>query len=308
MDNSTRWNSTFLSLQRAVRLRRRIELFCFEYKNDIKNDTLSDAEWLYLNDIIAGLQPFHEVTLFLEGLAQHGSFGAIWEALPALGVLLQKMETGLRETTATRSARDPLAIAYQNAWEKLQKYYELTDNAHPIFAAAILLHPSHRKHYFDHHWTGEEEQWKELMITNVKKVWEQEYKPHVPTQAQQQQVAHRQPSIVEQYLCQAQMPQAVSDEFDSYISGIQTNFGTRHDCIPWLRSRANLWPGITQHALDLLSIPAMSAELERVISSAKLTTTPLRNALSDQTMEVLELLRYWYTRNIITQPRGRRQQ
>ena len=132
-----------MSLQRAVRLRRRIELFCFEYKHDIKNDTLTDAEWLYLNDVIAGLQPFHEVTLFLEGLAQHASFGAIWEALPALGVLLQKMETGLNETTAARGARDPLAVAYQNAWEKLQKYYELTDDAHPIFAAAILLHPSH---------------------------------------------------------------------------------------------------------------------------------------------------------------------
>ena len=303
MDNSTRWNSTFLSLQRAVRLRRRIELFCFEYKNDIKTDTLSDAEWLYLNDVITGLQPFHEVTLFLEGLAQHASFGAIWEALPALGVLLQKMETGLNEITAARGARDPLAVAYQNAWEKLQKYYELTDDAHPIFAAAILLHPSHRKHYFDHHWTGDEKQWTELMIANVKKVW-----PLAPIQAQQQQVEQRQPSIIEQYLRQAQMPQVVGDEFDSYINGVQTNFGTPHDCIPWLRSRANLFPGITQHALDLLSIPAMSAELERVFSSAKLTTTPLRNALSDKTMEVLELLKYWYTRNIISQPRGRRQE
>ena len=63
-----------------------------------------NAEWLYLNDVIAGLQPFHEVTLFLEGLAQHASFGAIWEALPALEVLLQKMETGLNETMAARGA------------------------------------------------------------------------------------------------------------------------------------------------------------------------------------------------------------
>ncbi len=308
MDNSTRWNSTYLSLQRAIKLRRRIELFCFDYKNDLKKDTLIDAEWLYLNDIIIGLQPFHEVTLFLESLAHNAAFGAIWEALPALGVLLQKMEIGVRETTAIRGARDPLTVAYQNAWEKLQKYYELTDNAHPIFAAAILLHPSHRKHYFDHHWTGEEEQWKELMIANVKKVWEEEYKPHLSTQAQQQQIA-RQPSIVEQYLRQAQMPRIDHDEFDSYISGIRTDFGaSSHDCIPWLRSRQNLYPGITQYALDLLSIPAMSAELERVFSSAKLTATPLRNGLSDKTMEVLELLRYWYTRNVISQPRGNRQE
>ena len=90
--------------------------------------------------------------------------------MPALEVLLQKMETELNETTIARGAQDSLAVAYQNAWEKLQKYYELTDDAHPIFAAAILLHPSHRKYYFDHHWTDDEEQWKELMIANIKKV------------------------------------------------------------------------------------------------------------------------------------------
>ena len=103
------------------------------------------------------------------------------------------------------------------------------------------------------------------------------------------------------------MLQIVSDEFDSYINSVQTNFGILHDCIPWLRSRANLFSSITQYVLNLLSISAMSAELKRVFSSAKLTTTPLQNNLSDKTMEVLELLWYWYTRNIISQPRRRRQ-
>ena len=36
--------------------------------------------------ILKGLQPFHEVTLILEGLAKHAHFGAIWDASPALGV------------------------------------------------------------------------------------------------------------------------------------------------------------------------------------------------------------------------------
>jgi hypothetical protein len=291
-----------------VKLRRRIELFCFEYKSDLKHDTLNEAEWRHIDEIINGLQPFHEVTLVLEGLAEHARFGAIWEALPALGVLLEKMEQGMNETIGARNARDPLAVAYQNAWEKLRKYYALTDDAHSIYAAAILLHPSYRKQYFNHHWTGEEAQWQDVMIQNIKKIWEDEYKPHLPVEEQEKQVQRRQPSIVELYLRQAQMPQVIDDEFDSYINGPSTIFATPHDCIPWLRSQSNPWPGVTQHALDLLSIPAMSAELERVFSQAKLNATPLRNALSDQTMEILELMGYWYTRNIITQPRAKRQQ
>ena len=114
---------------------------------------------------------------------------------------MERMEVGLRETTAARNARDPLAVAYQNAWEKLQKYYGLTDDAHGIYAAAILLHPSYRRQYFDYHWTGDEEQWKDTMIKNVKKVWEDEYKPLLtPTTEQPEQ---RVASMVELYLRQA---------------------------------------------------------------------------------------------------------
>ena len=55
---------------------------------------------------------------------------------------------------------------------------------------------------------------------------------------------------------------------------------------------------------DLLSIPAMSSELERVFSQAKLTAFLSRNALSDHVMEILELIRYWYKNNVVSQPRG----
>ena len=166
-----------------------------------------------------GLQPFYEVTLVLEGLAQNAHFGAIWEALPTLGVLLERMEQGLNQTIADRNPRDPLAIAYQNAWEKLLKYYGLTDKAHSIYAAAILLHPSHRKQYFDYHWTSEEAVWKDKMIANVKKIWEDDYKPLLPPldeTSQRQQPLQRVASIVELFARQTQILYGDGDEFDNY--------------------------------------------------------------------------------------------
>jgi hypothetical protein len=54
----------------------------------------------------------------------------------------------------------------------------------------------------------------------------------------------------------------------------------------------------------ILSIPAMLTELERVFSQAKLTITPTGNKLSAETIEMLELLRYWWVNNIISQQRG----
>ena len=87
----------------------------------------------------------------------------------------------------------------------------------------------------------------------------------------------------------------------------QSSSRNADDVIPWLLRAENTWPAMKQQALDLLSIPAMSAELERVFSQAKLTITPTRNRLSEQTIEMLELLRYWWVNNIVAQQRGNSQ-
>ncbi|ODQ76865.1 hypothetical protein LIPSTDRAFT_67870 [Lipomyces starkeyi NRRL Y-11557] len=46
-------------------------------------------------------------------------------------------------------------------------------------------------------------------------------------------------------------------------------------------------------ALDVLSIPAMSAEPERLFSSAKITITDRRNRLGIETIEAIECLKSW---------------
>src|ERR1700754_4242823 len=92
LDNSTRWNSTYLSLQRALTVRRRIENFCFEYREELDKDILQSTEWDHLQEIVNGLHSFYEVTLRLEGQATNGHHGAIWEALPAISVLLEQIE------------------------------------------------------------------------------------------------------------------------------------------------------------------------------------------------------------------------
>jgi hypothetical protein len=51
--------------------------------------------------------------------------------------------------------------------------------------------------------------------------------------------------------------------------------------------------------LDLLSIPAMSAEIERVFSSTKRLVTPDRNRLNVDTIEELQLLKYWLDHGLI---------
>ena len=72
------------------------------------------------------------------------------------------------------------------------------------------------------------------------------------------------------------------------------------DPIAWWISKASSLPSISQMALDILSIPAMAADCERVFSLAKLTITSQQHSMSSDTAEQAECLKNWLRRGSIT--------
>lgn len=216
------------------------------------------------------------------------------------------MEQGREREVEGRRARSVLAVAFNNAWDKLTKYYKLTDDSHAVYAAAVLLHPMYRKRYFDDNWdTDDLIAWKPQTIQNIKSIWEKEYKgndtielgPVIGSKHKE-----REPDILDRYL-RTPRTEIPCDCFDSYINGSITELGEDANAVAWWNNPANPWKDLRKLAFDLLSIPAVSAEVERVFSSAKRLITPDRNRLNDETIEYLELLRYWWRNNIITQRR-----
>lgn len=62
----------------------------------------------------------------------------------------------------------------------------------------------------------------------------------------------------------------------------------------WLEpTRRKTFPNLSIMALDVLSIPAMSAEPERLFSGAKITITDRRNRLGIESIEAIECLKSW---------------
>jgi hypothetical protein len=57
-DNVTRWNSTYVSIHRALKLKPRIVAFTLENIKDIEQDILSDDDWEELKHIKRILAPF----------------------------------------------------------------------------------------------------------------------------------------------------------------------------------------------------------------------------------------------------------
>ena len=71
--------------------------------------------------------------------------------------------------------------------------------------------------------------------------------------------------------------------------------------IQWWDDEKSDFPTLHLWAFDTLAIPAMSAECERVFSSAKKLITPERNRMHEQIIEVSEYLKNWWDHGLIKQ-------
>lgn len=64
--------------------------------------------------------------------------------------------------------------------------------------------------------------------------------------------------------------------------------------VVWWESYGIIGEPISQMAWDMIAIPAMSSECERVFSSAGRLITPVRNRLKEDVIEASECLSAWY--------------
>jgi hypothetical protein len=84
------------------------------------------------------------------------------------------------------------------------------------------------------------------------------------------------------------------DPFNAYITGDPTTFdeNDKDAVFPWWRTSGPV--ALRRRAFDLLSISAMSSEVERIFSQTRRLISADRNKLYPETIEQLQLLKYWY--------------
>ena len=210
---------------------------------------------------------------------------------------MEYCETKMNELTDDH----PLQNAFQNAWEKLQKYNDLTDEAHKIYAAAVLLNPCLRKRYFIDRWTDDAAAYIAPMMTKNRNIWETKYRQIQPEEPQEPSEDFR--SYLDLFIARIQhQPTTVvqeEDEFDRYIDGPQKK------AVRWKDQNLFQWwmeypsPSLRQWAFDILSIPAMSTEIERVFSSSKRTISIDRNSLSNESFEAIQCMKHWLDNKLV---------
>lgn len=99
LNNETRWNSTYLMIQRAVTKQGQIQTFLAKNQEDpdhnkriAEEDVLTFEDWRLLVELQEILTPLYWQTLRTQGWAEKGSHGTLWEVIGGVEYLLEKME------------------------------------------------------------------------------------------------------------------------------------------------------------------------------------------------------------------------
>ena len=284
-DNATRWNSWFMMLQMAWALRDVIDEFITLHGTvDLEKDRLTDMEW----------HTIHVIKDFLEKLSMSTKACESHESTLDLTLPSTDYILALFERMKTEYKDDPtFASMFNSGWAKMDKYYKLSDKT-PAYVAAMVLHPSRKWRWIEKHWKAE---WIPGAKAKMKEFWETKYKPTddviTASTSQGSTASAKPPNDFLQWLKDDDDDDVMGDEYTRYCKLPQVP-GIKQGYTWWLEpTQQKNFPYLSKMALDILSIPAMSADPERLFSGAKITISDRRNRLGIYTVEALECLKSW---------------
>ncbi|KAM3497415.1 hypothetical protein MY10362_009233 [Beauveria mimosiformis] len=290
LDNSTRWNSWHVMLQVAIEKCSEIDAYSKQYFEDLQKDYLTPQDWERLRTVLEFLKPFHRATKAMEG-----DTATIDRVLFMMDILVQHFRTSLEKYES-----DPFfGPRILRSWCAFDKYYLKTDDS-PYYAAAMILHPSRRIGYLKHNW---DKAWVRPAMQAVKQLWcDFKAQDHDSLPAPHDEFVGTSAGSLEAFdliaskLRNFPRPQC-RDEYEEYTSEPAILID-----IPalqwWLDAQQRTrWPRLSQLAVNVLSIPAMSAEAERVFSGARRTISWERMRPGEDTIERVECLKQWKKKN-----------
>lgn len=198
------------------------------------------------------------------------------------------------KTVKEKYASDPfMSPCCNSGWAKLDKYYSLTDRS-PVYIAALVLSPQWKWDYIDNNWPSD---WREPCQKQMSDFWTKEYKSTAVTVPTQTSEAYN--GVKNSFHKWAQQRRGTCLNQDEYTKYLLTPI------VPevtdprswWLKpTQRKSYPALSIIALDVLSIPAMSAEPERLFSGTKITITDRRNRMGIESIKATECLKSWLSK------------
>jgi hAT family C-terminal dimerisation region len=183
-----------------------------------------------------------------------------------------------------------------------------------LYIFAIILHPCYRTSYFSKFDAFHKDpifQWKQK-LEQLKEFWQNWQEQHSLTPlTAQEKIVRRQTELIQslktgQYRTIYEMNEQILggwatdtdnvDEFEDYIKNPSQKLALNETALSWWRTDTQQarWPILSKLAISILSIPPMSAEVERVFSGSRRTIPWTRASLKPEMIEKIECLKHYY--------------
>ncbi|XP_044721769.1 Ribonuclease H-like protein [Hirsutella rhossiliensis] len=326
----TRWNSYFMSIGRALNVKERIQIFCDQYEagqsqKSLAEDRLSEQQWNELAHLHDQLETFYDGTLSTEG--RHSTLADHFQTLDWLLNEIQQAKIKFeelhraavrRKTSRGAAAAEAdnfafLAASAEASWRKAEQYFNKVDET-PAYYTAISLNPTLKSQWYVEAWTDEEKRlWIPGVTRLVRELWLEEYRGRHSTK---QASVSASPGPTSSVSVRKEKPFAAVkshkrlklrhevgstdlpaiDLLDQFLETDVIRLGEEEsfDVIKYWNDRYHTQPDLARMALDVLSVPPMSDECERLFSSAKILLSDRRSRLKIDIIEASECLRSWY--------------
>lgn len=264
-DNKTRWGSTATMIEAALKQKDAIQILV-NGEADLKDEKLSDDDWKDLEVILQLLKPFKELTLYAE--AKDSPRGSLGSWLPSVFYLLGKLESAQRNARASERG---LKASIDLAWKKLDKYYKLSDDS-IAYAMAVILNPRLKLDFLAREFTAEDIA---RLHVNLREKFEEYNELRKQRNENDSSIEGNTNSendsshmnIDNELFCSL-AGDIIDDELDEYLKSptLKIMNSCEFNPIEWWVANKTAYPTLAMMAFDFLSIPAMSAEPERVFS------------------------------------------
>ncbi|KAJ3490696.1 hypothetical protein NLJ89_g11414 [Agrocybe chaxingu] len=291
-DVATRWNSTAALVKRAIDLEPALQILVVMSEHNkprgvrLSRFRLSGDEW----KILKQLSPLLNIFTYATELISNSKIPLIHQVIPVFDTVTAALDESIDNEANELAVRH----AALRGMLILNKYYALTDDA-VVYRIAMILHHRHKTAYFIK--AGWLESWIETAKDLARKEWVENYKPRrvatLPSTNEGQRVRDRDLDAAKKFFASKMQDEALSDvdEFEDWLStGVVK---THMEPIPFWEGMQAARNPLARMALDYLSIPATSTDVERSFSKGGLTVSRFRHALSDESTQAATLVGTW---------------
>ena len=262
-------------------------------EEELIDDQLRAADWAILKAVRDFLRPFKDATL-----ATEGKNSTIADVLISMDFLIEHYEETIAHFT---NQNEFLCSALDAGYQKLLDYYNKKDRA-PAYIAAVVLNPEYKWRFFEQQWQADDKEAGEKALTIL---WQEDYRGNTGLPLSDPPPPPPPPQSTNQFRRWISQKKAqyddTKDELQEFLEQdiVELDQITALEwwCQPAQRTR---FPLFSRMAIDILSIPAMLSESERVFLSAKRTIADSRWKLKATTIEALECSKSWLQDGVVS--------